>query len=102
MGVVRLKCSVWNNGSGGFGVRVLGDFSLRQAHFDRLCSPINVNIDGVDVEVNIDTKAFWNQKYGEFVRRPFLHYFERHGLRKGDQLWIEVVDPKRQFRLSIS
>jgi len=38
---------------------------------------------GIDVEVNIDKKTFWNQKSGELIRRPFLDYFERHGLRKG-------------------
>jgi hypothetical protein len=86
MGFMRLECSVWNNGRGAFGVKVLGGLSIRQAHFDRLCSPIIVNIDGIDVEVNIDKKTFWNQESGELIRRPFLDYFERHGLRKGDQL----------------
>ena len=100
MSGVRFKCSVWNNGKGGFGVEILGSF--RRAHFDRLCSPIIVEIDGVDVEVNIEKKTFWNQKCGELIRRPFLDYFERHALRKGDQLWLEVVEPKRRFRLSIN
>ena len=90
MSVVRLKCSVLNDGRGS-GLKVLGGFSLRHAHFDRLCSPIIVNIDGIDVEVNIDKKGFWNHKCGELIRRPFFDYFERHGLRKDDKLWLEVV-----------
>jgi hypothetical protein len=36
------------------------------------------------------------------VHRPFVDYFERHGLHKGDQLWLEVVEPKRRFRISIN
>jgi hypothetical protein len=98
-GGARLECSVWSNGGTGWGVKILGGTSVREAHFDRKLSPVVVEIDGIDVPVNIDKKSFWTRTCGELLRKPFEDYFKRNGLNTGDRVWLEIIQPKRRFRL---
>ena len=102
MGAVRLKCSVWNNGQSGWGVKILGGPGVRSAHFDRSSSPVIVELDGVDVSVNIDKDSFWTKTCGELIRKPFEDFFKRHSLSTPDRVWLEVIEPKRRFRLKLA
>jgi hypothetical protein len=102
MSVPRLECSIWHNGQTGWGIKVLGGLSVRLANFDRTQSPVIVEIDGEDIPVNVDKKSFWNSSCGELIRKPFGDFRRRHGLSTADRVWLEVVEPKRRFRLTLS
>jgi hypothetical protein len=102
MGVRRLECSIWHNGQTGWGIKVLGGISVRLANFDRSQSPVIVEIDGVDVPVNVDKKSFWTSTCGELIRKPFGDFTKKHGLAVSDRVWLEVVEPKRRFRLTLA
>jgi hypothetical protein len=61
-----------------------------------------VEIDGEDVSVNIDKNSFWTSTCGELIKKPFGPFFKRHGLSSSDCVWLEIVEPKRRFRLTLS
>jgi hypothetical protein len=102
MGVRKLECSIWQNGRTGWGIKVLGGLSVRLAEFDRTQSPVIVEIDGEDVSVNVNKKSFWNSTCGELIRKPFGDFARKHGLAVTNRVWLEVVVPKRRFRLTLA
>jgi len=98
----RLECSLWTNGSTGWGIKILGGADLRRKFFERKLGPIVVEIDGVDVPVNIDKNSFWNSTCGELINKSFRTFKERHNLTSGERLWLTVVEPLRRFRLDLN
>ena len=102
MSAIKLECSIWTNGETGWGLKVLGGLRTRLAHFDRKTSPVVVEIDGIDVSVNIDKNSFWTPRCGELIRKPIGQFAKRHRLKTGDRVWLEVIDPKRPFRLELN
>ena len=97
----RLKCSIWTNGGTGWGLKVLGNVSVRQANFDRSKSPVIVEIDGEGVEMNIDKDSFWNKTCGELINKAIRDFKDRHNLKAYDHVWLRVLEPFHRFRLEI-
>lgn len=97
----RIECSVWTNGSNGWGVRVLGGNNVREKYFQKTISPVIVEVDGVDREFNINKKSFWTNACGELIGKAIRGWKDRHKLESGERVWLEVLEPYRRFRLSI-
>lgn len=95
----RLECSVWTNGSGSWGIRILGGTQVRDAHFRRDLSPVIVEIDGRDYKFNVDKKSFWTRTCGELIGVAVKDWKTRHGLRSGDHAWLRILVPYQRFRL---
>lgn len=93
----RIECSVWNNGSSGWGLRVLGGPEVRDSHFVREYSPVAIDLDGQTFFFNIDKDSFW-RKCPELIGKPILAWARAHGLSKGDHVWLRVVEPQRSFK----
>lgn len=99
---IRLECSVWNNGSSGWGVRVLGGKAVRGKYFRRSTSPVVVEIDGVDQLFNVRKKSFWTKTCGELIGKVVREWRDRHGLKSGEHVWLKVLEPYSRFRLEIN
>ena len=97
----QLECSVWTNGSGSWGIRILGGPQVRAAHFRRDLSPVIVEIDGRDYEFNVDKKSFWTKTCGELICVPVRAWKTRHGLRSGDHVRLRILEQYHRFRLEI-
>ncbi|MGD0521494.1 MAG: hypothetical protein ABSA48_09595 [Terracidiphilus sp.] len=96
----RIKCSVWSNGAEGFGLNVLGGIVVRKQNFDRGESPILVELNGEYVRINIDKDGFW-AGCGHLIKKSLKPWFQERGLKTGDRVWLEIVEPKKRFRLSL-
>jgi hypothetical protein len=99
--ISRIECSAWSNGTEGFGLKVLGGKQVRRQNFDRAKSPILIEINGDYISFNIDKDSFWNESCGELIKKPLKSWFLEHGLKTGDRVWLQVVEPKKRFRLSL-
>jgi|SRR5712664_130456 len=97
----RLECSVWTNGSSGWGLKILGGQSVRQAHFQRDISPVVVEIDGVGQQFNVNKHSFWTRPCGELIGKSIRDWKQRHGLKSSDHVWLRVLEPYQRFRLEI-
>ena len=97
---LRIKCSIFSNGSNGWGVRVLGGLKVRLEHFDRSASPVWIEVDGADVDFNVDKRTFWNGGCGELIRKPVEAWAKTRNLKTGDHVWLVVLEPKKRFRLT--
>jgi len=95
--MTEIRCSVWNNGGSGWGLRILGGPSVRDTHFDRKERVVMVDLDGEEFPFNIDKGSFW-RKCPELIGWPLKNWFAAKGLRSGDRLWLRVVESKRRFR----
>jgi len=95
----RLECSIWTNGKSGWGIKVLGGRAVRRDHFDRTLSPVIVVIDGKETPVNIDKDSFWNETCGELINKTFRDFTLKHNLKPSDRVWLQVLEPRRKFRL---
>jgi|SRR5580700_3494875 hypothetical protein len=102
MRATRIEGSIWHNGQAGWGIKVLGGPSVRLTHFERKASPVIVEVDGVDVSVNVDKDSFWNRTCGELINKSFKDFIARHGLKSSDRVWLEIIEPKRRFRVALS
>ena len=98
----RIECSIWSNGSYGWGLRVLGGSAVREAHFWRTASPIILEIDGTEQPFNVDKKTFWTRACGELIGKAIREWKDRHGLKSGDRVWLKTLEPCRRFRVEIS
>lgn len=94
----RLECSVWNNGSNGWGLKVLGGPGVRKTHFKRTQSPILVQLDGVEFPCNIDKDSFWTHQCGELINVHLRNWMKRNSLAQGEHVWLEILEPYRRFR----
>lgn len=94
----RIECSVWNNGSTGWGLKVLGGAAVRKLYFRRDLSPIHISLDGTLVPINIDKKSFWTSGCGELIKVPLRNWIVRNGLKSGDRVWLEILKPYRVFK----
>jgi hypothetical protein len=94
----RIECSVWNNGGNGWGLRVLGGPQVRRLHFRRKQSPIHVELGGTLFPFNINKKSFWTPNCGELIKVPLRNWIVRNGLRSGDRVWLEILEPHQTFR----
>lgn len=99
MGTSRIECSVWSNGSTGFGITVLGGAQVRRQYFDRSQSPVLIELDGEFVSFNIDKDSFW-QDCAHLIKKPLKSWFQARGLATGDRVWLEIIEPQKRFRLS--
>ena len=93
-----IECSVWNNGGSGWGLRVLGGLKVRHLHFRRSHSPVLIELDGKWCDPNVDKDSFWNENCGELIRKPLSDWINKHNLRTGDLVWLEVLEPHKKFR----
>jgi hypothetical protein len=93
----RLECAVWNSGGGGSGLKILADPEVQLAHFDPARGTITLVLDSVEAEVNIAKKSFWTGVSGELNKRELGAYIERHQLRRGERVWLRVVEPGTVF-----
>lgn len=93
----RIKCSVWNNGGTSWGLRILGGSKVRYRHFIRTCSPVAIELDGERFFFNIDKESFW-RKCPELIGESIRAWTRSHGLRTGDHVSLEVIEPQRTFR----
>ncbi len=96
----RIECSVWSNGAAGFGLRVLGGKLVRKQNFDRAKSPIQIEVSGEDVSFNVDKDSFWDD-CGELIHKQLKPWFQERGLKTGDRVWLEIIEPKKRFCLSL-
>jgi hypothetical protein len=95
--VERIECSVWNNGSRGWGLKVLGGPDLRRDNFNRNLGCVAIDLDGVEVWVNISKKSFWSESCGELLIKQIGAYVERHHLQPSDRIWLKVIEPGARF-----
>lgn len=93
-----IECEVWNGDKDGWGLKVLGDVEFRRLHFQRSNSPVLVELRGVAHPFNIDKKGFWNRDYGELAGMKLREWIAKTGLKAGDQVWLEVLEPLQKFR----
>ena len=98
----RIECSIWLNGQNGWGVNILNGKRARQRHFDRDKSPVWIEIDGIQVACNVDKDGFWKEKKPcvHLIRRSIGLWAKNNNLRTGDRVWLEILEPKRRFRLT--
>lgn len=97
--MTRIECSVWSNGADGFGLRILGGATARLQHFDRSKSLVQIEIDGDLIDFNVDKKSFWAGNCGELIGKQLIPWFRARNLKPGDHVWLEIIEPKKQFRL---
>jgi hypothetical protein len=93
-----IECSVWNNGTETWGLKILGGLKVRQRYFQRSESPVDVELDGTVYPFNIDKKSFWTPKCGELLGVPLRNWIMRNGLKSGDRVWLEILQPYRCFK----
>jgi hypothetical protein len=94
----RIECSVWNNGAKGWGLKVLGGLEVRKLHFRRSLSPVQIALEGILFPFNIDKKSFWTPECGELIKVPLRNWIIRNGLKSGDRVWLEILEPYRAFK----
>lgn len=94
----RIECSVWNNGAKGWGLKVLGGLEIRELHFRRGLSPVQIALDGTLFPFNIDKKSFWTPGCGELIKVPLRNWIIGNGLKSGDRVWLEILKPYRVFK----
>jgi hypothetical protein len=90
-----MEATVWNNGSLGWGIRV-GNKN-RGKYFSREQDIISVKIDGVNYAFELNP-SFW-RKCCEFRGKAIKNWVERHNLKSGDKVELEVMEPYRKFKL---
>lgn len=96
----RIKCSLWNNGQKGWGIKVLGGTAVRHRYFKREISPIVIELDSLPAMFNVDKDSFWTKTCGELIRsEPVRRWKEVHSAAAGDQVWLTIIEPYRRFRL---
>ena len=95
----RLSCSVWTNGSTGWGLKVLGGPEVRREYFRREVSPVLVEVDGTEHPFNVDKGSFWTESCGELIGKPLREWKDRHQLRSKERALLIVVEPFRRFKL---
>jgi hypothetical protein len=96
--MIAIKCSVWNNGDNGWGLKILGGKLVREQHFRRGFSPIQVALDGQIFVFNINKNSFWTKSCGEIIGTPFRDWFLKHGLKPGERVWLAILEPCRVFK----
>ena len=94
----RIEYSVWNNGGNGWGLRILGGMRVRDAHFHRAYSPVQIDLDGTLFSFNIDKKSFWTASCGELIGVPLRKWVMGNGLASGDRVWLEILWPYQIFK----
>lgn len=95
-----IECSVWSNGSSGWGLTILGGSDVRYRYFNRKLSPVKVELADIFYEFNIDKDSFWN-KCPHIIGRPIKDWVKLHGLQTGDKVKMEIIEPYKSFRISI-
>lgn len=99
--MTRIECSVWSNGSNGFGITILGGALVRRQHFDRLQSPVLIELDGEFVSFNVDKDSFWKDQKDcrHLINKTLKSWFQARSLKTGDHIWLEIIQPGKRFRL---
>lgn len=97
--ISRIECSVWSNGSSGLGLRVLGGQQVRREYFERSQSPILIEVNGKYLRFGVDKDSFWKD-CGELINVQLKMWFEENGLKTGDHVWLEIIEPKKRFLLT--
>jgi hypothetical protein len=90
------ECSVWSNGTDGWGLNILGGSTVLNKYFRRSRSPVYVELDGSLFPFNIDKKSFWN-RCPHLIGAALRDWFEEQGLNTGDRVWLGVVRPHSTF-----
>ena len=99
--MLRIECSVWSNGTNGFGLRVLGGITTRSQYFDRSKSPVLIDLDGELVQFNVNKSSFWSGNCGELIGSRLRPWFQKNHLQTGDHVWLEILESNVRFRLTL-
>jgi hypothetical protein len=97
----RIECSVWNNGRGGWGLKVLGGPEVRTVSFNRGLGCVALVLDESEVWVNIDKKSFWNETCGELICKGIGEYVARHNLQPSARVWLKAIEPGARFAVEL-
>jgi hypothetical protein len=93
----RIECSVWNNGSDGWGLRILGGAEVRARYFDRNCERVTLHLDDRESHPKVAKKSFWSRTCGELIQKEIGDFVRRHGLKTGDRVWLRPVEARTRF-----
>ena len=97
----KINCTIWDNGSRGWGIRV--GSSNNMLHFREDIRSIKVDLDGNFFSFNL-TNTFWTS-CPEFRGSAIRRWLERHGIDKRNKndyvIELEIIEPYRKFKATI-